>query len=86
MTGRLGDPLGRSTCRRCYRREKPRVLQYIDMWGEVPYPTDNRRSTVNNGILHYFFNLLVDEDTIAPEYDKIEQSPIDFRLRQRGLQ
>ena len=60
-----------------------RVLQYLEMWGGTVH-TENRRSTVQEGVLHFFMNVKVHEDVLLPEEPKVESLDIGINLKNLG--
>lgn len=58
-----------------------RIFQYVEIFGD-PEETFNRRSTVQDGVLHFFMNLHVSEDTIPEERDKVEA--VDIVVKHGG--
>jgi len=57
-----------------------RVLQYLEMWDGL-VETSHRRSTVQSGVLHFFMNVYVHEDTVPYEHEKMEELDIDMVLK-----
>ena len=59
-----------------------RVLQELDMWGDT-WPTTPASPSYKSeaGVLHTFMTVSVSEDTIPPEYPKIEEQIIKVSLK-----
>ena len=57
-----------------------RVLTQLEPWEGIIYETENRRRNIVDGVLHFFFNLRIAENTIPPVFPKITDIPRDTAL------
>ena len=51
-----------------------RILQYIDLFQDFCVPTDRRRSTIQNGVLHFSVTVPIAEDTLPPHIQPVQRN------------